>query len=73
MVQEAAEMILSSAVKGILVYAENDGRQIVACRSGDNNLLSACIDVSLELFLRAVEAGALENYVNADFAPRAVR
>ena len=58
--------------KGLLINAENDGRKIVACRSGNNNLLSAGIDMSLALFLRAVEAGALQNYVNTDFAPRKI-
>ena len=28
--------------------------------------------MSLALFLRAVETGAFENYVNADFAPRKI-
>ena len=72
-VQDAAEMILSSAVQGLLVNAVNDGLEVVACRSGDNDLLSACVDVSLGLVLGAVEACALENNVNADLAPRKIR
>ena len=47
MVQEAAEMMVSSAVRVFLVYAVNDGLQIVAGRSGDNNFLGASVDVSL--------------------------
>ena len=38
-VQEAAEMMcVIFALTGLLVYAVNDGRKIVACRSGDNQL-----------------------------------
>ena len=58
--------------QGLLVYAVNDRREIVACRSGNNDLLCACVDVSLALSLRGVEAGALENNVNTDLAPRKV-
>ena len=46
-VQDAAEMILSSVVSVLVVYVVNDGVKIVACGSGDNDLLSACVDVSL--------------------------
>ena len=53
-----------------MVYIVNDGRQIVACRSRNNNVLSACIDMSLSLSLRGVETSALQNNVNTDFAPR---
>ena len=71
-VQEAAEIILSLCVKGLLVNAVNDGLKVVACRSGNNDLLSACVDMSLSLILGGVEAGALENYVYADLAPRKI-
>ena len=59
--------------KGLLVYAVNDGLKIVSSGSGDNDLLCACVDVSLRLLLGAVEAGALENYVYADLTPRKIR
>jgi len=62
--------ILSS--QGLLVYAVNDGLQIVTSRSRDNYLLSASVDVSLRLLLGGVEAGALQNYVNTDLAPRKI-
>ena len=55
-----------------VVNVVNDCRKIVACRSRDNNLLSTGIDVSLCLFLRCVETGALENYVNTELAPRTI-
>ena len=54
--------------EGLLVYAVNDRREIVAGRSGDDNLLCASVDVRLGLRLRGVEARALEDNVNADFA-----
>jgi hypothetical protein len=56
--------------KGVLVYGEYDSLKILACGSRDNNLLSAGINVSLALVLRAVETGALKNNVYADLAPR---
>ena len=69
-VQEAAEMMCHLWLKGLMVYIVNDGRKIVACRSGNNNVLSACIDMSLSFCFGGVEAGALQNYVNTDLAPR---
>ncbi len=53
-----------------MVNVVNDSRQIVACRSRDNNLLCAGLDVSLSLSLAGVEARALENNVNLQLAPR---
>ena len=49
--------------QGVVVYVVNDGGQIVACGSRDNDLLSASVDVSLSLSLGSVEAGALQNDV----------
>ena len=72
MVQEAAEMILSSADRVFSLTEKTMVLQIVACRSRDNYLLSACVDVSLGLVLGAVETCALENNVNADLAPRKI-
>ena len=69
-VQEAAEMILSSAVRVFMVYVVNDGRQVVASRSGNNNFLSACIDMSLCFCFGGVESGTLQNYINTDLSPR---
>ena len=47
----------------------DDGGQIVAGRSGNNDLAGACVDMSLCLCLAGVEAGALEHDVNAQLAP----
>ena len=47
----------------------DDGGQIVAGRSGDNDLAGACVDMRLCLGLAGVEAGALEDDVNAELAP----
>ena len=58
--------------QGVLVDGEHDGREIVACRSRDDDLLRACVNVSLRLFLGAVEAGALEHNINAELAPRQI-
>ena len=55
--------------EGALVDAEDDGLEVIACGSRDNDLLSACIDVSLALSLGAVEAGALKNNINVKLAP----
>ena len=55
--------------KGLLINAVNDSRKIISCGSGNYNFLSACVDVSLALSLGAIEAGALENYVNAELSP----
>ncbi len=55
-----------------MVYIIYDSRQIIASRSGDDNMLRACIDMSLSLRLAGVEAGALENDVNSKLSPRKV-
>ena len=49
----------------VVVYTVYNGRSgVVLSRSGDKNLLSACIQVSLGLLSRSVEAGALKNVLN---------
>ena len=58
--------------QGLLVDRVDDGLQVVAGRSGDNDLLSASSDVSHALLFAGVEAGALQNNVNANLAPRAI-
>ena len=68
-VQEAAEMILSSLAQGVVVDVVDDGGQIVASGSGDNDLAGAGVDMSLSLRLAGVEAGALQHNVHAQLAP----
>ena len=58
--------------EGLFIDIENDGLQVIACRSGDNNLLCACVDVSHGLFLGSIETGAFENDVNIELTPGAV-
>ena len=55
--------------QGLLVDRVDDGLQVVAGRSRDNDLLSASSDVSHALLFAGVEAGALQNNVNADLSP----
>ena len=71
-VQEAAEMICVFLGQGLLVDAVNDGGQIIASGSGDDDLLGAGVDVGLALFLAGVEAGALQHDVHVQLAPGAV-
>ena len=54
----------------LVVDVVNDGRQIVARGSGDDDLLGASLDVSGSLFLLGVEAGAFEHDVDAQSLPR---
>ena len=56
----------------LVVNVVNDGRKIISSRSGNNNLLSAGIDVCLCLCLGCIKAGALENYVYIELTPRAI-
>ena len=53
-----------------MVYIVNDSRQIVTCRSRDNNLLSTSCQVSRSLLLRCVETCALQNNVYIQLTPR---
>ena len=66
-------MILIFRGQGLLVDVVDDGGQVVAGRSGDNDLAGASVDVSLSLGLAGVEAGALQNNVNAQLAPGQIR
>ena len=56
----------------LVVDVVDNRRQVVAGRSGDDDLLGASVDVSLGLGLRGVEAGALEDDVDIKVAPRQV-
>ena len=56
----------------LMVDVVHDGGQIAAGRSGDDDLLGASVDVGLSLSLAGVEAGALENDVDVEVAPRQV-
>ena len=59
--------------QGLLIYAEYDGRQIIASRCRDNNLLGAGIDMSLRFRLGGIETSTLQNYVYTDLSPRKIR
>ena len=53
-----------------MVYIVNDCRKIISCRSGDDNVLSTSIDMSLCFCFGCVETCALKNNVYTDLAPR---
>jgi len=65
-VQEAAEMMASSLDRVFSFTLYTMVLQVVARGCGNNNLLSAGINMSLALILRGVETGAFQNYVYAD-------
>ncbi len=52
-----------------MVYIVNDGLEVIACRSGNNNVLSTCIDVCHSLVLGCVETCALQNYIDVKILP----
>ena len=56
----------------IFVHAVNDGGKVLACGSGNDNFLRACVDMSLALVLAAIEAGAFQHYVYVQRFPRKV-
>jgi len=64
------DLILSG--QGLLVDGVDDGLQVVAGGSRDNDLAGASLDVGLSLSLAGVEAGALQNDVDAQLAPGAI-
>ena len=49
-----------------MVYIVNDCRKIISCRSGDDNVLSTCIDMSLSFVFGCIESCTLKNYVYTD-------
>ena len=56
-----------------MVYVVNNGREVIACRSGNDNLLGAGLDMGRSLFLGSIEAGAFEDDVNAEFEKAGVK
>ncbi len=56
-----------------MVYVVNDCGKVVACGSRDNNLASACVDMSLRLCLGGIEAGAFKHNVYSKLAPGKLR
>ena len=52
-----------------MVDTVDDGRQVIAGRRGDQDLLGARIDVCLGLLLGCVETGALEDDVYVELFP----
>ena len=64
------DLILSG--QGLLVDGVDDGLQVVAGGSRDDDLAGASLNVSLGLSLAGVEAGALQNDIDAQLAPRAI-
>ena len=53
-----------------MVYIVNDGRKIASGRCGNDNVLSAGIDMSLCFCFGGVESGTFQNYVYSDLSPR---
>ena len=54
----------------VFVYAVNDSAvNVFVARSGDDNFLGACIQVSLALSLGTEDTGALEHHVYLQLAP----
>ena len=49
-----------------------DSRQIISCRSRNDNVLSTSVDVSLCLVLAGVETSTLKYNIYAKLAPRKV-
>src|SRR5699024_6992832 len=58
--------------QGLLVDGVDDGLQVIAGRSGDDDRIGASIDVSHARVFAGVEAGALQNAVNVQLAPGAI-
>ena len=64
------DLILSG--QGLLIDGVDNGLQVVACGSRDDDLLGASLDVSHALLLAGVEAGALQNDIDVQLAPGSV-
>ncbi len=64
------DLIISG--QGLVVDVVNNGLQILACRSRDDDVLSTSSDVSHRLLLGGVETGALKNYIDIKLAPRKI-
>ena len=59
-------------LQGVMVHVINDGRKIISCRCGNNNLAGTGGNMCGCLVLGGVETGTLQNYVNLQLSPRKV-
>ena len=60
---------LVGGLQDLVVDVEDDGREVLAGRGGNNDLAGAGLDVGHGLFLRRIEAGALEHHVDLKIGP----
>ena len=58
--------------EGFVVDVEDDGLEVFARRSGDDDFAGASVDVGHRFVFGGVEAGAFENDVDAELAPRQI-
>ena len=58
--------------QGVVIDIVNDCLEVIACRSGNNNVLCSCIDVRHGLRFGSIESGALQNDINVQILPRKV-
>ena len=56
--------------EGLVVDVVNDCWEVIAGRSGDDDFLCACFEVSRSFFFAGVETSAFENDIDIMFAPR---
>ena len=52
-----------------MVYVVNDCLKVVSSRSGNDNVFSTCIDMSLSFVFGCIESSTLKNYVYTDLSP----
>ena len=55
--------------KSLMVYIVNDCLKVVSSRSGNDNVFSTCIDMSLSFVFGCIESSTLKNYVYTDLSP----
>ncbi len=55
--------------QSFMVYVVNDCFQIVSSRSGNDNMFSTSIDMSLSFVFGCIESSTLQNYIYTDFSP----
>ena len=64
--KEQVNAAMKAAANESFGYNEDE---IVSSRSGNDNMFSTCIDMSLSFIFRCIETCTLKNYVYTDFSP----
>jgi hypothetical protein len=63
------DVMLASVIL-LMIHAHDDGDVLIFARSGDDDLLRTCVDVTLRLAALGEQTGGFDDNIDAEFLPR---